>query len=280
MKPATFEYRKATTVADVVQWLKDAPDGKVIAGGQSLVPLMNFRLARPSVLIDINGIRALHHVEYDGSTLDLGALIHHQEIADHPEIQKKFPVLTVAARHIGHWAIRNRGTLGGSLAHADPASEWPAAMVALQAEIDVQGSPGVHRVPASEFFLGYYTTVLEPDEMIVGARVPATGASRIGFAEVARRTGDFALAGAFVEDCLDGTGFVTWFGVSDKPQRIAVALPRARETSWREALEQLTLNDVAEDKIALAIEIAERALKHSALVGAAYFGAHAIRGRD
>ncbi|PSR35301.1 MAG: carbon monoxide dehydrogenase [Sulfobacillus benefaciens] len=282
MKPAAFEYRRVTTVTEAVKLLRDAPDAKVIAGGQSLVPLMNFRLTRPSLLVDVNGIKALQHVVWDGTFLRIGSLVRHQQIADNVEIQKHCPVLTVAAKHIGHWAIRNRGTMGGSLAHADPASEWPAAAVALNAEIEVEGPQGVRMVPASEFYLGYYSTVLQPDELIVQIRIPSLK-FRLGFAEMARRRGDFALAGAYVEDDGNGQGFVTWFGVADKPVRVPTVLPgnlEARREAWQQALGTLPIVDDKRSRIHLAVQIAERAWQHSQLEGAKYLSEEAIAGGD
>ncbi len=277
MKPAAFEYRRVTTVAEAVKLLRETPDAKIIAGGQSLVPLMNFRLTRPSLLVDVNGVKALQHVGWDGAYLRIGSLVRHQQIADHAEIQKHFPVLTVAAKHIGHWAIRNRGTIGGSLAHADPASEWSAATVALQAEIDVEGPQGIHMVPASEFFLGYYSTVVQPDELIVAVRIPYPK-FRIGFAEMARRRGDFALAGAYVEDAGNGEGFVTWFGVADKPVRVPTLLPDNMETrreAWQQALETLAIADDSKPRLHLAVQMAERAWQHSRFDGARYLSEEA-----
>lgn len=282
MKPAAFEYQRVTTVTEAVKLLRDAPDAKVIAGGQSLVPLMNFRLTRPSLLVDINGIKALQHVVWDGALLRIGSLVRHQQIADNAEIQKHCPVLTVAAKHIGHWAIRNRGTMGGSLAHADPASEWPAAAVALNAEIDVEGPQGIRTVPASEFYLGYYSTVLQPDELIVAIRIPSPK-FRLGFAEMARRRGDFALAGAYVEDDGNGQGFVTWFGVADKPVRVPMVLPgniEARREAWQQALGTLAIVDDKRPRIHLAVQMAERAWQHSKLEGAKYLSEEAIAGGD
>jgi carbon-monoxide dehydrogenase medium subunit len=279
MKPAAFEYQRVTTVAEAVKLLRDAPDAKVIAGGQSLVPLMNFRLTRPSLLVDVNGIKALQHVVWDGTYLRIGSLVRHQQIADHAEIQKHFPVLAVAARHIGHWAIRNRGTIGGSLAHADPASEWPAATVALQAEIDVEGPQGIHTVPASEFYQGYYSTVLQPDELVVAVRIPYPK-FRLGFAEIARRRGDFALAGAFVEDD-GGQGFVTWFGIADKPVRVHTVLPdnmEARREAWQQALGTLAIADDSKSRRHLAVQMAERAWQHSRLEGGKYLSEEAAGG--
>ncbi len=272
MKPGAFEYRKATTVKDAVAWLHSDLNSKILAGGQSLVPVMNFRLAHPSLLVDINEIAALHQITFNADTVTLGALVRHQEMAESTEVRDRLPLLAVTARHIGHWAIRNRGTLGGSLAHADPASEWPAVMVALEAQIQVEGPDGARTIPASEFYLGYYTTELAADEIVTAVTISRTR-HRLGFAEVARRPGDFALAGSIVEDFGDGQGSVTWFGVAGKPERVVLALPEeesARARSFQSALGKLSQLDDDRHRQQLAVTVAERAFQHSRLTGHEY----------
>lgn len=272
MKPGAFEYRKATNVKDVVTWLQSDKNSKILAGGQSLVPVMNFRLAHPSLLVDINEIESLHQIKWDAESVSIGALVRHQEIAQSAEVQERFPLLAVAARHIGHWAVRNRGTLGGSLAHADPASEWPAVMVALAAEVQIEGASGSRTISAKDFYLGYYTTELAADEIITGVKI-AMPKHRLGFAEIARRPGDFALAGALVEDFGDGQGSVTWFGVAGKPERIVLSLPAEapdRAQSFETALTELSQLDADRHRQKLALTVAERAFQHSRLTGQEY----------
>lgn len=272
MKPGAFEYRKATSVKDAVTWLHSDSNSKILAGGQSLVPVMNFRLAHPSLLVDINEIATLHEITFRADAVSLGALVRHQEMADSQEVRDRFPLLAVAARHIGHWAVRNRGTLGGSLAHADPASEWPAVMVALEAKFQVEGAEGSRTIAASDFYSGYYTTELAADEMLTTINV-ALPKHKVGFAEVARRPGDFALAGAIVEDFGDGQGSVTWFGVAGKPERVRLPLPKEespRAQSFQTALGELTQLDDDRHRQQLAITVAERAFLHSRLTGQAY----------
>ncbi len=273
MKPGAFEYRKASNVKDVVTWLQSNKDSKILAGGQSLVPVMNFRLAHPSLLVDINEIASLHQITFDRDGVHVGALVRHQEMAESAEVRDRLPLLAVAARHIGHWAVRNRGTLGGSLAHADPASEWPAVMVALGAELQIEGANGSRGIAAKDFYLGYYTTELAPEEIITGVKV-AMPAHRLGFAEVARRPGDFALAGAVVEDSGDGQGAVTWFGVAGKPERIVLSLPATasdRARSFEAALTELDQLDADRHRQHLALTVAERAFQHSRLTGHEYW---------
>jgi carbon-monoxide dehydrogenase medium subunit len=217
MKPAPFIYHRPRTVEEAVALLGQ-PASKVLAGGQSLVPLMNFRLSRPRHLVDINWLPGLDGVEWDPSSgrLRLGALVRHQVLATHPLVRHHLPVLSEAASHIGHWAIRSRGTLGGSLAHADPAAELPAAMVALGARFCLRGQAGERWVEAREFFQGLFTTALADDELLTAVEVTVDPAARWGFYEIARRVGDFAMAGAFVKRRNGAIG-LTWFGVGPKP---------------------------------------------------------------
>ena len=195
MKPAPFDYVVASSVDEAVGLLAADDDAKVIAGGQSLTPLLAMRLARPSVVVDV-GRLPLAGIAVDGEVLDLGALVRHRVLETDALVARDVPLLPMAARHIGHTAIRNRGTLGGSVAHADPAAELPAALVALDALVVVQGPSGIRTVRAAEFFEGYFTTALAPDELVVSVRVPrAKPSDACAFEEWAPRHGDFATAG-------------------------------------------------------------------------------------
>jgi len=199
MKPAVFEYLSPTSVQEAVQILAepdDVGDTKVLAGGQSLVPLLSLRLAQPGRIVDINRVDALQEITEDAGVLSIGALVR-QRTAEHSElVRTACPLMAAAIPHIGHPAIRNRGTVGGSIAHADPAAELPTVVVCLDAELVAEGSGGVRTIPASAFFNGFFTTALGPDEILTGVRVrsaaPGTGAA---YEEVARRHGDFAMAG-------------------------------------------------------------------------------------
>jgi carbon-monoxide dehydrogenase medium subunit len=233
VKPAPFRYARPATAAEAVALLAAGGDGaKLLAGGQSLVPLLNMRLVRPAVLIDLNGARELERIEPapDGG-LVLGALVRHADLAGAPLVRERAPLLAEAARHVGHAAIRNRGTLGGSLAHADPAAELPAALLALDADLGLLGSRGIRRVGAADFFRGLLATALADDELLAEVRIPPAPRGW-GFAEIARRPGDFALAG--VATALDGGGRarVVGFAVADRPIRlraveaVVVAAPR------------------------------------------------------
>jgi carbon-monoxide dehydrogenase medium subunit len=196
MKPAPFRYARAGTLTEATAWLAEAPgDAKVLAGGQSLVPMLNMRLVRPAVLVDVNGLRELTGIAptREGG-LRIGAITRHAELAASPAVIERAPLLAAAARHVGHTAIRNQGTLGGSLAHADPAAELPAALLALDARVRMTGPRGAREVPADTFFRGLLTTALEADEILTEIEVPAQPPGW-GFVEIARRPGDFALAG-------------------------------------------------------------------------------------
>jgi len=205
-------------------------DVKILAGGQSLVPMLNLRLVRPAVLIDLNGVPGLDHITPSpAGGLSIGALVRHAALAASAPVIERAPLLAEAARHVGHLAIRHRGTLGGSLAHADPAAELPAALVALGAEFVLHGPRGARTIQAPEFFFGLMTTALAPDEILLEIRVPPQGPGW-GFAEVVRRTGDFALAGvvALVGRAVGSSGRcesarLVGFGVGDRPVRFAAA---------------------------------------------------------
>ncbi|MDP9477044.1 MAG: xanthine dehydrogenase family protein subunit M [Actinomycetota bacterium] len=229
MKPAAFEYRRASTVEGAVEQLTElGDDAKLLAGGQSLVAMMNFRLVRPSALVDVKGIPDLQYVEPDGEGLRIGALTPHRwvEVMEEPGVLEGFSVLKKAARWVGHYPIRTLGTFGGSIAHADPSSEWCILATLLDAELVAFGPGGERVIPASDFFQGFFTTALEPDEMIVEVRFPKP-APHAALQEYARRAGDYGIVVAAVAlDVEDGecrSARVTLGGVSDAPQRIPEA---------------------------------------------------------
>ena len=200
MKPPLFAYECPTEVADAVALLAaHGADARPLAGGQSLVPLLNFRLARPAVLVDLNRIAALGRIAVEDGTLCIGAMARQAAVEADSAVARCWPLLTEVIGHIAHPQIRNRGTVGGSLAHNDPAAELPAVMLALDAEMTVQSPAGVRTVQAVDFFTGTMETALAPDELLIEIRVPAlpegTGWS---FQEVARRQGDFALVAVAV----------------------------------------------------------------------------------
>ncbi len=194
MKPPPFAYARAESVEEALELLAEGgEDAKALAGGQSLVPALSFRLVRPTHLVDVDRVRGLDGVGADGDRLTLGALVRHATLARlQPDI--RWRALPAAAREIGHDAIRVRGTLAGSLAHADPAAELPVVALALDAELVVAAREGRRTVPAADFFLGPFTTALAPGELLVGATFSAPADGRTAFAEFAPRAGDFAVA--------------------------------------------------------------------------------------
>jgi CO/xanthine dehydrogenase FAD-binding subunit len=210
MKPAQFEYDDPRTMEDALDLLaRHGDECKVLAGGQSLVPLMNFRLARPARLIDINGIDALSHLTREDGSLVIGAMTRHTQIEHSTEVAQGWPLLTEAIGWVGHSQIRNRGTIGGSVAHADPAAELPAAFAALDATFQLRSKRGTRVLSWQEFFVSEFTTALAPDELVSAVRVPAQDPSTgTAFVEYARRHGDFALGGAAVTVRLGADGRV------------------------------------------------------------------------
>jgi CO/xanthine dehydrogenase FAD-binding subunit len=206
MKPAPFEYHAPTTTEEALALLaQHGYDAKVLAGGQSLIPTMNFRLAQPSVLVDLNRIPELFYIKPDknGDVL-VGTMTRESHVEHDPLIAERVPLVHETMPHIAHEQIRNRGTFGGCMAHADPAAELPAVSVALKARFRVRGQMGERWVPADEFFIGFFTTALQPDELLVEVSLPPMP-SRSGwsFQEVARRHGDYALVGVATLVILD-----------------------------------------------------------------------------
>lgn len=229
MKPAPFAYTKAKTLKEAVTLLaKHKDDARLLAGGQSLIATLNMRLSAPDLLIDINGIKSLNGIAKKGKYVEIGALARHAQVERSDVIAKHAPLIALAMPHIGHPAIRNRGTFGGSIAFADPAAELPACLLALGGEIDIAGPRGKRKVKADAFFKGLFETALRPQEMIIAVRVPAADkATRVGFAELARRHGDYAMVGLAASARGNGKGLadvrLAYFGVGDTPVRVKKA---------------------------------------------------------
>jgi aerobic carbon-monoxide dehydrogenase medium subunit len=207
MKPAKFDYHAPATVDEAVELLaRYGGDAKVLAGGQSLVPLLNFRLARPAALVDVNRIAALAYVREVNGTVAFGAMTRQRTIEFSPVVAARLPLLREATRWVGHLPIRSRGTIGGSIAHADPSAEYPAVLTALGGEVVVQGPRGRRTVKAADLFETYLTTTLAPEELVVEVRLPAMPpGSGYAFEEFARRHGDFAIVGIAAMLVRDGT---------------------------------------------------------------------------
>ncbi|HEX5586841.1 MAG TPA: xanthine dehydrogenase family protein subunit M [Acidimicrobiia bacterium] len=229
MKPAAFELHAPEAVDDVVALLAEHGDEvKVLAGGQSLVPMLALRLTRFEHLVDVNRVPALAGVEAHGGELRIGATTRHRAVEQSDEVARAVPLLARATANVGHFQIRNRGTLGGAVAHADPAAEQPAVAVALDAVMEIASRGSTREVPAGDFFQGTWTTALEPHELLTAVRFPVwSGRCGAAVEEVARRAGDFALVGAVCAIALGDGGVeraaIALFGVGDTPVRASEA---------------------------------------------------------
>jgi carbon-monoxide dehydrogenase medium subunit len=227
MKLPPFEYACPTALSEAVALLAARNgDAKVLAGGQSLVPMLAFRLAAPALLVDLRKVPDLRKIDISPEGVTLGAMVRWCDILAATRLRGAHPLLVAAVDHVAHYQIRNRGTIGGSIAHADPAAELPGIVLACEAEIATVGTAGARVIAAADFFIGPLMTVLEPDEIIVEIRFPAWPAERRwGFQEFARRRGDFAMAAAAVWYDQDADGkarnaHVGAIGVGDRPQRL------------------------------------------------------------
>ena len=224
MKPAPFAYRRARALEEAVALLGEHVDARLLAGGQSLIATLNMRLSAPSLLIDINGIGGLDGIAHKGGALEIRALTRHAQAERSEVIARHAPLIARAMPHIGHVAIRNRGTLGGSIAFADPAAELPACLLALDGEIDATGPKGKRTIHAQDFFKGLFETALGPQDVLTAIRVPAaTKETRVGFAELARRHGDYAMVGLAASARADGKGLadvrLAFFGIGATAMR-------------------------------------------------------------
>jgi CO/xanthine dehydrogenase FAD-binding subunit len=283
MKPAAFEYFRPGTLDEAVELLRRYdPEAKILAGGQSLVPLMNFRLAQPRYLIDTNGIRDLSYIREGEGTIAVGALTRHAEAEVSSLIEEKCPLMTEAVRCVGHRTIRNRATVGGSVAHADPASEIPCVLAALDGEVTVRGPGGERVIGASDLFVTLFTTSLTSDEILSEVRLPMIPRGT-GWAweELNRRNGDYAIVGAAVTLSLGGDGRcegarIALAGVGVTPIRCreaedalrgkAVTGETIRETAERCAEATDPNGDIhaaADYKKAMVVVFVERALRRA-----------------
>ncbi|MGZ3285465.1 MAG: FAD binding domain-containing protein [Xanthobacteraceae bacterium] len=223
MKPAPFAYAKARSVAHAIELL-GADDARLLAGGQSLIATLNMRLSHPALLIDLNGVGGLDGIVSSNGHLEIGALVRHAQAERSAELARRAPLIALAMPHIGHPAIRNRGTIGGSVAFADPAAELPACVLALDGELAIAGPQGSRAVKADDFFKGLFETALTARDVLTAIRIPAAGAeTRVGFAEFARRHGDYAMVGLAASARADGQQLrdlrLAYFGVGSTPLR-------------------------------------------------------------
>ncbi len=284
MKPARFRYHAPKTIEEAVDTLAEVAgeDGRVLAGGQSLVPIMAFRLARPAHLVDINGVEGLRRLSVEGERLCIGACVRHAAfhtpVVDGPLGQ----LLATVVRHIAHYPIRTRGTFCGSIAHADPSAEWCLVATALGAEMVARRAASTRTIPAQDFFRGIMTTALEEDELLIEVRLPILPAdTRFGFYEFNRRAGDFALGMALVAFRLQGGVIreprVALGGIESQPRRIAeaeqlLAGRAAERAAFEEAAAAVaSVVDPLEDAVTsatyrrdLSVTVTRRALERAA----------------
>jgi carbon-monoxide dehydrogenase medium subunit len=245
VKPAPFAYAKATSLDHAIELLA-RPDGeaRLLAGGQSLIATLNMRLSAPKLLIDLNGVGGLAGIAVKNGMVEIGALTRHVEAERSSEIARHAPLIALAMPHIGHAAIRNRGTLGGSIAFADPAAELPACLVALGGEVEIAGPRGRRTIKAGDFFKGLFETALGAGDVLTAIRVPAAAQeSRVGFAEFARRHGDYAMVGLAATAQADGKGLgdvrLAYFGVGNIPLRARKAETKLTEGNIDDAVQAL-----------------------------------------
>ncbi|HVL36814.1 MAG TPA: FAD binding domain-containing protein [Burkholderiales bacterium] len=280
MKPAPFEYYAPGALDEALELLERLGEGaKLLAGGQSLVPLLNMRLARPDALIDLNRVAGLDEVRREGGELRLGAMLRHRRLERDALVREHVPLLAEAASHIAHMQIRTRGTLGGSLANAAPAAELPAAVLALEARLVVRSRSGTRELRPEGFFSGALQTALAPDEILVEVRVPIPApGTGWAFAEFARRRGDFALAGAAALVRRDAARRIAAVrlalcGVAEVPLRLARLertlvgeapgerlLARVEAAVRAEVTPRADLHLSAESRLEVAAEVARRAV--------------------
>jgi len=238
MKPPRFDYHAPRSVDQAVELLvRYGGDAKILAGGQSLMPMLNFRLTRPAALVDVNRIPALAYIREEDGTVAFGAMTRQRTIEFSPVVARRLPLLQEATRWVGHLPIRSRGTIGGSIAHADPSAEYPAVLTALQGEVVVQGPRGRRTLEPAALFETYLTTSLAPDELLIEVRLPAMAAGAgFAFEEFARRHGDFALAGIAAMIVRDGARCTTARLASAGAGPVPVRLRAAEEILERDGL--------------------------------------------
>jgi aerobic carbon-monoxide dehydrogenase medium subunit len=251
MKPAPFEYYRPRTLDETLALLdRYGDDAKPLAGGQSLIPAMNFRLATPSVLVDLNDVEELGYIKDGSGTLSIGGMTRQRQIERSALVARSVPLITETMPFIAHPAIRNRGTIGGSLAHADPAAELPALMMALSASITVASKAGNREVPAQKFFTGLFSTSVQAGELLTEIRVPANAeSSGYAFQEISRRHGDFALVGVAVVVQVNKKGLCA-------DARIALLSVGDRPTLAEHAMKMLTGQQPSAESIRAAADAA------------------------
>ncbi len=253
MKAPRFAYARPDNLDEVLALLAEHGDeARILAGGQSLMPTLNMRLSRPRLLIDINRIDALRGIERAGDAIRIGALARHVEVMNSPLVAEHLPLIAEAMPHVAHVAVRNRGTFGGSIALADPAAELPACAVALDAAFVLASTRGRRTVAARSFFHGLYETERADDELLVETRIPAIASGyRSSFMELARRHGDFALAGVCCHARVEGGVLsdlrLAYFGSEDRPRFAGAAAAAAEGKAWSEDVKEAVKEALGDD---------------------------------
>ena len=283
MIPASFEYLRAKTVSEAIAWLRQhGEEAKILSGGQSLIPMMKLRLARPGYLIDINRISGLSYIKEDGGFLKIGGLTREAEIEASPLIRSKYPLLLDTASVIADPQVRNLATVGGNLAHGDPANDHPAAMIALSAQIVATGAKGERVIPIEDFFVSLFTTALQGDEILTEIRIPVPPARSGGaYFKLERKVGDFATAAVAVQLTLDEKANVQKIGIGltnvgatplkSKSAENSLrgkkldggAIAQAAESAGKDAQPSPDLRGPAEYKRGLIQELTKRALERA-----------------
>ena len=253
MKPCLFDYNKPSNLEDALAILDTQPNSVVLAGGQSLVAMLNMRLVAPSHVVDINGLATLKEIAVDDGWLRVGALVRHCDILKSQTVSEAAPLISQAVHHIGHPAIRNRGTIGGSLALADPAAELPACLIALGGQLEIDSLKGTRKVDAAEFFVGSFETELKQGEILRAVQIPVLAPGyRTEFDELARRHGDYALAGLAAHGRVDNSRAydlrLTFFAAGAKP---TLAFAAAQNLEGKELSEE----NIAEASTLIADDI-------------------------
>jgi carbon-monoxide dehydrogenase medium subunit len=242
MIPGSFEYYAPRSLSDAVQYLSAHKDDvKILSGGQSLLPLMKMRLSKPGYILDIGRIAGLDSITEEDNNLIIGSLVTHAQIEDSELLKKKCPLLPQTATTIADVQVRNRGTIGGSIAHADPAGDWPAAIMALDAEIKIVGPSGERWVKCDDFFLGLLMSVLEPDEVVTAVKVPVTDNDKTAYLKAAPRSSGFAVVGVAVRMAMDPSGMC---------RRIALGITGITDKAYRaQRVEQMLIGKKLDSKL-------------------------------
>jgi aerobic carbon-monoxide dehydrogenase medium subunit len=267
MIPAPFDYYRATSVADAIAALATDPEAKLLAGGHSLLPLMKLRLAQPTTLIDIGGLRELSYIRDEGDHLAVGALTRHRDLEMSPLAREQCPLLSHVAGEVGDPQVRHRGTLGGSISHADPASDLPAAVLALGGSLVARGPAGEREISAAAFFTGFLESALRADELLIEVRVPKVPEARWSFQKFNRRAQDWAIVGvAAVRGATTGVALVNMGSTPLLASSVATAVDdgasaaEAAQLAAAEAAPQSDLNASVEYRVHLAKVLVRRAL--------------------